>query len=73
MKEIFEIKKETKLYRKLFDKYDEVIVKEVFLERYINGWKTIIKVEDIKGFVYSHFASDLNNTLFTELPKEENK
>lgn len=68
--ELFEIKKGTKLYRKEFKKYREVEVYEIYLERYINGWKTIIKVIDDNKLIFTHFASELGMNLFTELPEE---
>jgi len=69
---IFEIKKGTKLYKKELNNYKEVEVDEVFLEKYINGWKTIIKVITDTKQKYTYFITDLGMRLFTELP-EENK
>lgn len=70
-KEIYEIKKGTILYRKELNKYKEVRVYDIYFERYINGWKIIIKVITESQIIYTHFASDLNYKLFTEIPNEE--
>lgn len=75
---INEIKKDTKLYRKeLVDfnnggvyKYEEVKVYDIYLEKYISGWKTIIKVITNDNILFTHFASDLNSALFIEIPNE---
>lgn len=57
------------LYEKTNDSYREVKIIDIFFERYINGWKTIIKV--IKGNVMvDFFASDLGMRLFVEVPEE---
>lgn len=57
------------LYEKTNDSYREVKIIDIFFERYIDGWKTIIKV--IKGNVMvNFFASDLGMRLFVEVPEE---
>ena len=71
--ELHEIKKGTTLYRKVFKEYKEVKVYEIFLERYINGWKTIIKVVDENKILYTYFANDLGMNLFTNIPKENSE
>lgn len=70
--ELHEIKKGSTLYRKDLDKYKEVRVYDIYLERYIDSWKTIIKVITDSQILYTHFASDLNSRLFIKIP-EENK
>ena len=71
-KELYEISIGTKLYIKRKEQYKEVEVYKIFLESYINGWKTIIKVKD-GNLLYTYYASDIDNVLFTKIPNEENK
>ena len=70
-KELYEINIGTKLYIKRKEQYKEVEVYKIFLESYINGWKTIIKVKD-GNLLYTYYASDIGNVLFTKIPNEEN-
>ena len=76
MEELYKIEKGTNLYLKRNGIYKKVEVYEIFLERYINDWKTIIKVKD-GMLLLTYYASDLNNVLFTKIPNdnlsEENK
>lgn len=65
-----EIKIGSKLYRKTLGIIKEVEVTDVYLEKYISGYKTIIKVSTKNGLIYTHFASDLGYKLLTELPKD---
>jgi hypothetical protein len=66
-----EIKKGTKLFRERNGKFQEVEVYDIFFEKYISGWKTIIMVfktgEEWK-LLESYFASDLGNKLLVEPP-----
>ena len=69
-----DIKRGTTLYKFRNGKYIEVEVYDIYLERYISGYKTIIKVSKKVGelkFIETHFASDIGNVLLTQLPKEE--
>ena len=66
-----EIRQGTTLYRKELNKYKEVKVYDIYFEKYINSWKTIIKVITDSQIIYTHFASDLNYKLFTTIPKDE--
>lgn len=76
MEELYKIEKGTNLYLKINGIYKKVEVYEIFLERYINGWKTIIKVKD-GMLLLKYYTSDLNSVLFTKIPNdnllEENK
>ena len=71
MNEVYEIRKGTKLYEKKYyeKEYKELEVLDVFLESYINGWKTIIRVVSENKVITNHFASELNDTLFTKIPE----
>ena len=68
-----DIKIGTTLYRKISDNIEEVEVKEIYLEAYISGYKTILKVKTKSGLTYTHFVSDLGFRLLTELPEEGEK
>lgn len=65
-----EIKKGTILYRLRNNKIQEVEVYDIYLEKYINGYKTIIKVfktgEEVK-FIETYYASDIGNVLLEEV------
>lgn len=70
-----QIKKGTTLYMKKVNlgkenEYREVRVYDIFLERYINNWKTTIQVITDNQILYTYLASDLGMNLFTEVPKE---
>lgn len=65
-----EIKIGSKLYRKTWDKIEEVEVKDILLEKYINGYKTIIKVLTKSKLIYTYYVSELGYKLLTELPKD---
>ena len=69
-KELFEIRKGTTLYRKEFKNYRKVKVYDIYLEKYINGWKTIIKVITDSKVIYTYFASDIGMNLFTKSPED---
>lgn len=69
-KELFEIRKGTTLYRKEFKNYRKVKVYDIYLEKYINGWKTIIKVITDSKIIYTYFASDLGMNLFAKSPED---
>ena len=49
--------------------YKKVEVYEIFLERYVSDWKTIIKVKD-GMLLLTYYASDLNSVLFTKIPND---
>lgn len=69
MEELYKIEKGTNLYLKRNDNYKKVEVYEIFLERYVSDWKTIIKVKD--GVVLlTYYISDLNSVLFTKIPND---
>ena len=69
MEELYKIEKGTNLYLKRNGIYKKVEVYGIFLERYVNGWKTIIKVKD-GMLLLTYYASDLNSVLFTKIPND---
>lgn len=63
---MYEIKRGDELYLKTPNgEIKRVTVKEIFLEKYISGYKTIIRVIDENNFIITYFASDLESKLFT--------
>lgn len=50
--------------------YQKVHVTNIYLEKYVNGWKPIIKTQTDSGLIYSFFMGDLNYRIFMEMPED---